>query len=111
MTVGDQLSRAILVQVGCEIVAVEKVDPAVARIDHQLVDLVEHRIVVGLETRQGRGGAGEDEILVLRGEIDARSEASTIETGSSATSREGFDASARAIAVRCCSPPESSAGR
>ena len=43
--------------------------------------------------------------------IDMRSEASTIDTGSSATISAGCGISARAIATRCSWPPESSCGK
>jgi hypothetical protein len=42
--------------------------------------------------------------------IDIRNEASTIDTGSSATISFGFANSARAIAARCSCPPDSSWG-
>ena len=42
--------------------------------------------------------------------IEARSEASIIDTGSSATRSAGRDTSARAIATRCSWPPDSSCG-
>ena len=41
---------------------------------------------------------------------DIRSDASTIDTGSSATISFGLDSSARAMAMRCNWPPESSCG-
>ena len=43
--------------------------------------------------------------------IDMRSEASTIDTGSSATISAGLGISARAIATRCSWPPDSSCGK
>ena len=42
--------------------------------------------------------------------IVIRSDASTIETGSSATISEGCEINARAMAIRCSCPPDSSCG-
>jgi hypothetical protein len=42
--------------------------------------------------------------------IDIRSDASTIETGSSATISEGDETNARAMAIRCSCPPDNSCG-
>ena len=41
----------------------------------------------------------------------SRKSSSKLENGSSSNSKSGCGASARAMAVRCCSPPESSCGR
>ena len=71
------------------------------------VEVADHLAVVGGDDdgRAGVGGAAE------RGEDALRRAVSWCAVGSSARSTLGSTASARAIAVRCCSPTEASRGK